>query len=202
MGIFDKKSKGKKGEDFDSPVEQIDLDAVRAKAHDEEDEREERLTTQDIVPEVIEDEVDIAAEAEPAPEPPRKHQDYGIEEAIALMRTLPMDNVELVVRVVKHTLESTHIDIPLIIEDATGKQERIANRIQVLKEEISDLEKEIAKRSDEIQTLEKDNEETTLVKERLELAEKLGKTPGRDHRASVPPPAASEKSSPVFAAKK
>ncbi len=143
MGIFDKKSSKRKDDDFDSPSEQVDLSV-----------------------------------ATPAPEPAYEapttpQQDYGIEQAIALMRTLPSDSVELVVRVVKHTLESTNIDIPTIIEDATAKEDRIDDRVALLREEIGNLEDEIARRSEEIEDLDYDRKETSMVKERLELAEKL-----------------------------
>tara|TARA_R110002096_G_scaffold44526_13_gene120548 strand:+ start:144669 stop:145187 length:519 start_codon:yes stop_codon:yes gene_type:complete len=147
MGIFDKKSK-RSSEEFDSPVEQIDLNATS--------------------PAVEPSEAPTAPTAQqPAP------QEYGIEQAIALMRTLPNDSVELVVRVVKHTLESTDIHIPTIIEDASNKQKRIDDRVAMLKEEIRDLESEIAQRTEEIGNLEEDHKETSMVKERLELAEKL-----------------------------
>src|SRR5277367_1413451 len=46
------------------------------------------------------------------------HPDYGINKAIELMRTLPDDNIELVVRVVKATLESTNSAVATIIKDA------------------------------------------------------------------------------------
>jgi len=112
---------------------------------------------------------------------------YGIDDAIQLMRTLPQENVELVVRVVKHTLESTRIDIGAIIDDASQKQQRIEGRVQVLKDAIADLEKEIQVRKKEIDELETDHRETTKVKERLVLAEKL--TSGRPvERESMPTP--------------
>ncbi|MCP4449480.1 MAG: hypothetical protein GY811_29720 [Myxococcales bacterium] len=154
MGIFDKKSSKRSSEEFDSPVEQVDL-SVPSPAPPTSDEEEPSSS-------------DAAKAAAPAP-------DYGIEQAIALMRTLPSDSVELVVRVVKHTLESTDIHIPSIIADATKKQERIESRVALLKVEIADLEEEIALRTREIADLEEDHKETSLVKERLELAEELGK---------------------------
>ena len=152
MGIFDKKSTKRSTEDFDSPIEQVDLSVPTPAPADVE---------------------------EPKPEvPAAAQQEYGIEQAIALMRTLPSDSVELVVRVVKHTLESTDIGIPNIIADASRKQERIDKRVALLKEEISDLESEIALRTKEIADLEEDHKDTSMVKERLELAEKLGKEDG------------------------
>ena len=148
MGIFDKKSNKRSSEEFDSPIEQIDLNAS---------------------PPTPEPAEAPTAPAAPQPVP----QEYGIEQAIALMRTLPSDSVELVVRVVKHTLESTDIHIPTIIADAASKQKRIDDRVAMLKEEIRDLESEIAQRTEEIGNLEEDHKETSMVKERLELAEKL-----------------------------
>jgi hypothetical protein len=166
MGIFDKK-KGKRPDEFDSPVEQIDLSAQPEPKPQAEATAE--ASSGSVTEAAPEDEPEEQVARPPA-------SDYGIEEAIALMRTLPDDNVELVVQVVKHTLESTNINIKEIIDDASDKQTRIDQRIKVLKEEIADLENEIATRSKEITSLEEDHKETSQVKERLQLAEKLGKS--------------------------
>src|SRR5262245_27309325 len=69
-----------------------------------------------------------------APPPPqeRKMQKprYGIEQAIALMRTLPVNqNVELVVHVIKATLESLDVKLLEIIEDAASKQHTLEKQI-------------------------------------------------------------------------
>src|SRR5438128_8940256 len=56
---------------------------------------------------------------------------YGIRQAIELMRGLPGDNVDLVVHVVKKTLESMGIQIEGIVEDATLKQGEIEARAAV-----------------------------------------------------------------------
>jgi cell division protein FtsB len=181
MGLFDKKKK--RANDFDSPVEEIDLSALAAtpEAMDVfEDELEADAPTQvrpagDAIqaprPSPTPSPTPAAAPQRPARRtaPPA----YGIDQAIALMRTLPMDNVELVVQVVKHTLASTAIAIPPIIEDAAQKQQRIENRIAHLRKEIASLEQEIATRRKEIKGLEEDHRETSKVKERLILAEKL-----------------------------
>jgi len=106
------------------------------------------------------------------------HPDYGINKAIELMRLLPEDNVELIVRVVKTTLESTNINVASIVQDATRKQTQIEARVDLLKKEIAGLEGEIATRRSEIALLEADHKETTSVKDRLLLAEKL--TAGRE----------------------
>src|SRR5690349_23212553 len=164
MGLFDKKVK-KAGDDFDSPVEQVSLSAAPP-----------------VAPKP-------AAEPEPHPARPAPmdvdHPDYGINKAIELMRALPSENVELVVRVVKTTLESTNIKVASIIKDATRKQGELEGRVGVLKKEIAELEAEITTRRREISTLEADHKETTMVKDRLQLAEKLAS--GQTAEPALPP---------------
>lgn len=111
----------------------------------------------------------------PEPGPPKTPMSYGIDKAIELMRSLPGDNVELVVQVVKHTLESTNIKLADIIADAVRKQDRTEERLKVLRSEIAELEKEIAVRQKEIETLNADYKETNTVRKQLELAENLCK---------------------------
>src|SRR5215475_4594546 len=141
MGLFDKKVK-KPGDDFDSPVEQVSL----AQA-----------------PPVAPTPRPAAEARNPAPMDV-DHPDYGINKAIELMRMLPSENVELVVRVVKTTLESTNIKVAGIIKDATRKQGELEARVTVLKKEIAELETEIAGRRKEISALETDHKETSTVK--------------------------------------
>jgi hypothetical protein len=191
MGLFDKKKKGR--DEFDSPVEQVDLSTagttITMTPDDEEDDGAlpavAKAPTTSMPPPLA---TRPAAPATPARSAkPTNPLPYGIDDAIQLMRTLPQENVELVVRVVKHTLESTRIDIGAIIEDASQKQQRIEGRVQVLKDAIADLEREIQVRKKEIDELETDHRETTKVKERLVLAEKL--TAGRPvERESMPTP--------------
>src|SRR5262249_26992424 len=111
----------------------------------------------------------------PAPAPPPEEEvrpSYGIENAIQLMRALPVDqNVELVVAVIKGTLESLKVKVADIIEDAAKKQKDLEGRMGNLKQAINDFEKEIQQRKDEIARLEADHAETPAVKGRLELAE-------------------------------
>jgi hypothetical protein len=102
---------------------------------------------------------------------PRPH--YGIEQAIQLMRALPMDqNPALVVAVIKTTLESLKVKVSDIISDAARKQKDLEERVGNLKRAIADFEKEIETRKEEIARLEADHKETTAVRGRLELAEK------------------------------
>ena len=101
------------------------------------------------------------------------HPHYGIEQAIQLMRALPVDqNPALVVAVIKTTLESLKVKVSDIIQDAARKQKDLEDRVSNLKRAIADFEKEIETRREEIGRLEADHKETTAVRGRLELAEK------------------------------
>jgi len=119
---------------------------------------------------------------------------YGIAEATLLMRTLPVDqNVELVVRVVRNTLESMKVQLGDIIDDAQQKEEALGGRIKVLEGEIAELSAQIEHRRQEITRLQQDLTEVSTVKDRLCLAEKLDKKPAPaatlDKSATpVPPP--------------
>lgn len=107
----------------------------------------------------------------PAEEEPRPH--YGIEQAIQLMRALPVDqNPELVVTVIKTTLESLKVKVSDIIADADRKTKDLEERVANLKRAIADFEKEIETRREEIARLEADHKETSGVRARLEMAEK------------------------------
>ncbi len=160
--------------DFDSPVESVSLSAAAKPKRDDKTERAAR---------------EAAEEAE------RALRDYGIEQAIALMRLLPHEaNTELVVQVVKKTLESTNIRVPKIIEDATRKERDLDARVGQLEREIGELEREIQVREAEIERHQKDRAETTTVKERLQLAEQLawagqqGQPPGGGGGSEPPAP--------------
>jgi hypothetical protein len=100
---------------------------------------------------------------------------YGIADAINLMRSLPQDlqTTDIVVQVIKRTLESAKIDVAAIIADATHKEDQVEKRIRELQEQIENFQREIQTRSGEIQRLQTDLEETSRVKERLVMAEKL-----------------------------
>jgi hypothetical protein len=105
---------------------------------------------------------------------PRPH--YGIDQAIMLMRALPVDqNVELVVQVIKTTLESLQVKVADIIHDADRKTKDLDERMANLRRAIADFEKEIETRKQEIARLEADHSETSSVRQRLELAERAQK---------------------------
>ena len=175
MGLFDKKKKGR--DDFDSPVEHVDLSAPTTAVLDDDAGHEaDDAETVDLSSSPATERLRGAIAATRSPESRRARTSpgtYGIDDAIALMRTLPSENIELVVQVVKQTLESARIDIPVIIDDAAAKLQRIDGRIAVLRDAIAELEREIDTRRAEIDQLEAENRETARVKERLMLAEKL-----------------------------
>lgn len=100
----------------------------------------------------------------------RANLSYGIEEAIVLMRDLPTEPIELVVKVVKTTLESIDVQVSDIIQDAKAKEKTIENRISQLSSEIHNYEEKIKNLRDSISLLEKDQTETKRVKEHLMLA--------------------------------
>jgi predicted nucleic acid-binding Zn-ribbon protein len=109
--------------------------------------------------------------------PPPKR--YGIDRAIALMRSLPTEqNPELVAMVITSTLESLELSVTDIIEDARSRQADLETRIGTIKAKNSALEKEIELGVDEIVKLEASLAETMAVKERLELA--------HNHQANKP----------------
>jgi hypothetical protein len=191
MGLFDKKDKKRK-DDFDSPVDQVDLGAssrtpepAAAKpaapaAEPAKTAPAPAASTPASAAAAAPTTAPKAATPAPAPAkgaPSMDNDDYGIDKAIELMRTLPQENIELVVQVVKFSLESVGIHLPTIIQDAVRRQNDLQGRIAALKAEIADLEAEIKQRKDEIAKHETDHKETSMVRDRLELAEKIGKKP-------------------------
>jgi septal ring factor EnvC (AmiA/AmiB activator) len=111
-------------------------------------------------------------------------KDYGIQEAIQLLRGLPVEqNTELVVRVVRATLASLNVKLADIIEDASRKQKNTQERIASEHGKVAELEKQLAEHRREIASLEADLKETTTVKDRLQMAERSA-----EKAASTPTP--------------
>jgi hypothetical protein len=206
MGLFDKKDKkGGRKDDFDSPMESIDLDRetqpAPAAAASAAAAPAAPAATATAAPAVNAPAAaggnpgPRSAPPRPAPAPPPAlsspdSDNYGIDKAIELMRTLPTENIQLVVQVVKFSLESVGIKLPVIIEDAIRRQKDLRGRVDVLKSEISELEQEIQQRRVEIDRHEADFRETTTVRERLEMAEgqNRGKSDGEGAAAHGPTP--------------
>lgn len=100
---------------------------------------------------------------------------YGIEHAIQLMRELPKGELEVVVTVVKKTLESMSVTVTDIIQDAEFKEQDIRQKSDQLSQEIVDLESQISDRKVQICELNEQAKETSMVKNHLKLAEQLDK---------------------------
>lgn len=127
-------------------------------------------------------------------------QGYGIEDAIRLMKSLPRDNNDVVVTVVKKTLESTNIQIQDIISDASAKEERIRGQHKRLEKEIKNFQEQIAQRNQRISDLLQDLKDTTDVRQRLQLGLELdtkskgGDSNTQETKTAVPKPALSQAS--------
>jgi len=152
MGFFDRRDRKRRGhvDDFDSPVEEIDLDSFPAMSGSDPDDLETPT-------------VSGSAEA-PA--------HYGVDQAIQLLQSLPTDNLELVVQVVKQTLASMNISVGAIIQEATIRLDGDQRRGAQLTEEIAQYERGIAERRAELAHLATDFEQVTMVRDRLLMAER------------------------------
>jgi hypothetical protein len=94
---------------------------------------------------------------------------FGIDHTIHLMRSLPTDkNPDLVVTVMKTTLESVNVHIPDIIHDAEKRIADVQARVASLKSEIAAYEREVDMRLQEIVRLESAHAEVVKVKQCLE----------------------------------
>ena len=102
---------------------------------------------------------------------PKRHAGYGIDDAIQLMRTLPVNQQpDLVLLVVRNTLASMNVDLRQVIDSGTNKQERLSANLAKISAAIAELEGEINARRQELARIEADLAETSAVKERLEVA--------------------------------
>jgi hypothetical protein len=151
--------------------------------------------------------VAVKAVPPPPPAPDREPEDeaakpFGIEEAIQLVRQLPSRSTELVMQVVKKTLESVGVDLVKIIEAANDKETSIEKKIGGLRGKIDDLEAQIAGHKKEIAALEAEQREVSMVKERLLLAQRVDveggvSTPPRAVPPVAPPTSVSSPNAPL-----
>jgi hypothetical protein len=125
---------------------------------------------------------------------------YGIGDVIRLLRTLPVDqHAELVVRVIRTTLESVNVHVSDLVEDATKHQQKLGDRIATLQSQIMDLSKQIDTHRSEVARLEADLAETSSAKERLQHAEQVAaRAPGQAPfgPGQLPPPTPPPKMTP------
>ncbi len=141
---------------------------------------------------------------QPTPEDPhirgRGGRPYGIGDVIRLLRTLPIDqHGELVVRVIRTTLESVNVHVRELIQDATKQQQDLSQRIGTLHAKILELSKQIDALREEVARHEADLGETSNAKERLQAAEQSAAAsipaghptppaPGQGIPVPLPPP--------------
>jgi hypothetical protein len=133
---------------------------------------------------------------------------YGIGDVIRLLRTLPIEqHADLVVRVIRTTLESVEVHVSDLIQDAARQEHKLGERIGVLRTEMSELTKQIDTRREEVSRLEADLGETRGAKERLMFADQMavgagspaGPSPSSLRMpgpGSPPPPPSRTKSNP------
>jgi hypothetical protein len=118
---------------------------------------------------------------------------YGVADLVRLLKTIPVDqHPDLVVRVVKTTLESVGVHSSQVLEDALKQEGVIHERIAVLEKEIEGLTGEIQQRREQITQLQVELSEATRVRERLQSADGVRSAapptePGQKPR-SLPPP--------------
>ena len=98
---------------------------------------------------------------------PQRTGGYGIQDAIELMRKLPNVNSDIVITVVRKTLESANIQVNEIVADAQKRETEIEDRSDQLIMEIEKLESKISALNEEITELNTEIEETTKVKDLL-----------------------------------
>ena len=131
---------------------------------------------------------------------PKGSSHYGIGDVIRLLRTLPVDqHAELVVRVIRTTLESVNVHVSDLVEDASRQQQKLGDRIKTLQAQILDLSKQIDTHRSEVARLEADLAETSSAKERLQHAEQAAaRTPGQASfgPGQLPPPTPPPKLTP------
>lgn len=77
---------------------------------------------------------------------------YTIEQALALMKQLPLEglNERLVVSVMRTTLESAGVSIPLLLQLAGTRQDEVTTEIVRLQDEISSLHAAIDQKTAEV----------------------------------------------------
>jgi len=129
-------------------------------------------------------EKDNASEQKLAPRP-----DYTIDQAVALMRKMPEENQDLVVTIVRDTLQSADIDVEAIINDAENKSSNLQQNVTDLKAKIDSLRGQIQDMEEQIQHAEQDLAETQKVRALLHasVAKRAKAQANETAKASVAP---------------
>lgn len=99
--------------------------------------------------------------------------EYGIQETIKLLRAMPKGDQDIVLMVVKKTLESMDVRVADIIRDAEIKEKGFNQLLSTLRAEVTDYQSKVKTKQQEIITLEVVLKETTAVKNRFMYVENL-----------------------------
>ena len=100
------------------------------------------------------------------------HGAYGIGDLIRLLKTIPIDHhPQLVVQVIKTTLESVGVKSAAVIEDAIAQEHGIRDALEMLESQILVLRQEIEARQDQIAQLHVALRETADARSLLASAE-------------------------------
>lgn len=103
----------------------------------------------------------------PQPSPPR----FGVDEAMALMRALPLDDdSDLVLRVVRKTLQSTGVSVEELVASARKREIAHEETLANDRDSIAQLERDIAARKAHIEEVVAQLKETESLRKRLQEA--------------------------------
>lgn len=183
MKLFDKLSKLKKTEDFNFGMSDIatgstniDNESLKSESNAIID-LDSKLPFSNTKDEI--DGTDIDERQQPYVPP-----QYGIQETINLIHSLPEATPDVIIPVVIKTLESANINVNDIITDAAHREEAIESRSVDLVNSIEALEAKIAELNDEVLALNGELEDIAGVKNLLlnslledEEAEEAPKSP-------------------------
>jgi hypothetical protein len=100
---------------------------------------------------------------------------FGIAQANDLMSGLAMaDNADLVVHVIRKTLESVGVQVGELIAEAKSRQSELSTQIERRRSKIEELEREIEAERDAITVLESELVLTSRTRDGLERSEAKG----------------------------
>lgn len=112
-----------------------------------------------------------ALPAPPAPPPKPAAPTFGIDNAIKLMRALPLDeDPDLVLRVVRKTLRSTGVSVEELVDAAKKREASLVESIAKDRASIEQLERDIASLKTNIDGHATQLKETESVRQRLQEA--------------------------------
>jgi hypothetical protein len=162
MGLFSRKNPYEN--------EALELEAAMRTAPPAPDLRPRPAAPNMMAPQPPTPQVPTAPSSAAAPTVPPKTQNYGIEDAIQLMRELPDNKKEMVITIVQKTLVSARINVTTILDDASRKIEKLERKNEKLGQEIRELEEAILQRKLEMEHNARDIAETREVKVSFESA--------------------------------